>query len=95
MESPIAKATFVKKQRFGKIYWQRADLKWHRYEPTSEVKTIEEFLKVVEEDDFCCFGGVKRLIPKVLRKTAGFCQRLRVYLTAGTSPIPQQQFLLL
>ena len=57
MESPIAKATFVKKKKSWKIYWQRADLKWHRYEPTPEVKTIEEFLTVVEEDDYCCFWG--------------------------------------
>jgi len=25
-----------------------ADLKWHRYEPNSEVKTLEEFLAVVD-----------------------------------------------
>jgi hypothetical protein len=57
VESPIAKATFVKKTNLWKLYWQRADLKWHRYEPTPETKTIEEFLAVVENDEYCCFWG--------------------------------------
>jgi hypothetical protein len=57
MESPVAKATYVKAQKIWKVYWQRADLKWHRYDPDPEVKTIEEFLVVVEKDEFGCFYG--------------------------------------
>ena len=57
IESPIAKATYVKKTKSWKLYWQRADLKWHRYEPTAETQTIEECLAVVEEDEFGCFWG--------------------------------------
>ncbi|MBW6512556.1 MAG: DUF3024 domain-containing protein [Desulfuromonadaceae bacterium] len=57
IELPIAKATYVKKTNSWKIYWQRSDLNWHRYEPTPETKTIEEFLAVVEDDEFCCFWG--------------------------------------
>ncbi len=57
VESPIAKATYVKKSNAWKLYWQPADLKWHRYEPTPETTTIEEFLAVVENDEFCCFWG--------------------------------------
>ena len=57
IESPISKAKYVKITKTWKIYWQRADLKWHRYEPTPEVKTIEEFLTVVEEDEYACFWG--------------------------------------
>ena len=57
VESPIAKATYVKKANSWKVYWQRADMKWHRYEPTPETKTIEEFLDVVETDEYQCFWG--------------------------------------
>jgi len=57
VESPIAKATYVKKTNSWKIYWQRADLKWHRYEPTPETKKIEEFLAVIENDEYQCFWG--------------------------------------
>jgi hypothetical protein len=57
IESPIAKATWVKTQKCWKIFWMRADLKWHRYQPVAEVKTIEEFLKVVDNDSHGCFWG--------------------------------------
>ena len=57
MESPIAKTTWVHSQKVWKIYWMRADLKWHSYEPTREVKTIEKFLEVVDKDQHCCFWG--------------------------------------
>jgi hypothetical protein len=40
-----------------KVYWKRADLKWHRYEPVPEVSAIEKFLAVVKEDEYSCFFG--------------------------------------
>lgn len=57
IEEMVAKATFVKSKGCWKIYWQRADLKWHRYEPKSEVKRLEDFIKIVEDDQYRCFWG--------------------------------------
>jgi hypothetical protein len=57
MEQPVAKATYVKSRSIWKVYWQRADLKWHRYDPDSEVKSLEDFVAVIEKDEFCCFYG--------------------------------------
>ncbi len=57
IEEPVAKATYVKSRKLWKVYWQRADLKWHRYDPDPEVDTIDEFLEVVVRDDFACFFG--------------------------------------
>lgn len=57
IEEPVAKGTYVKKNDIWKVYWQRADLKWHGYEPNPEVKTLEEFFRIVDEDEFCCFWG--------------------------------------
>jgi len=57
IEEAIAKATYVKTQRIWRVYWQRADLKWHRYEPAPEVDTVEQFLALVDADDYCCFFG--------------------------------------
>ena len=57
MESMIAKCTFVRTKNVWKIYWQRADLKWHLYEPASEVDRFEEFLSIVDEDALGCFWG--------------------------------------
>lgn len=52
-----AKATFVKDKNIWKIYWQRADLKWHSYEPTPSVRQLSDFLKLVDEDEYACFKG--------------------------------------
>ncbi|MFP4161300.1 MAG: DUF3024 domain-containing protein [Ectothiorhodospira sp.] len=57
MEHAIAKATYVKRSETWKVYWQRADLKWHRYEPHPEAQSVEEFLAVVDEDKYGCFFG--------------------------------------
>ena len=57
MEYPIAKTTFVKAKNHWKVFWLRADLNWHSYTPKATVKTIEEFIKLVEEDKHCCFWG--------------------------------------
>ncbi len=53
----IAKATYVKSIKIWKLYWQRADLKWHGYEPKPEVKSVEEFLEIVKADKHACFYG--------------------------------------
>ena len=52
-----AKATFVHQQNIWKIYWKRADNKWHLYEPLPSVDRLEDFLKIVDEDKTACFKG--------------------------------------
>jgi len=57
IEEQVAKATYIKTQRVWKVYWQRSDLKWHRYDPDPEVKTLKDFLDVVDRDEYACFFG--------------------------------------
>jgi hypothetical protein len=57
MESPVAKTTYVKTQNIWKVYWMRADLKWHSYPPAPEVGTVDAFLVLVAEDKHACFFG--------------------------------------
>jgi hypothetical protein len=57
IEEAVAKATYVKTQKVWKVYWQRADLKWHRYEPDPEVSSLQEFLALVDRDEYACFFG--------------------------------------
>ena len=57
MEHPVAKMTYVKTQKIWKLFWQRADLKWHGYEPYPFGKTLEECLDVIDKDVHCCFWG--------------------------------------
>lgn len=56
-ESAVAKATFVRSRNLWRVFWQRRDLKWHSYQPASEVKSIDEFLSLVAEDRHACFFG--------------------------------------
>lgn len=57
IEIPIAKATYVKKQKYWKVFWQRSDLKWHGYEPKPTVESIKKFVEEVEKDEYHCFWG--------------------------------------
>ncbi|MEI6949934.1 DUF3024 domain-containing protein [Paraflavisolibacter sp. H34] len=57
IEIPVAKATFVKTENQWKVFWQRADLKWHSYSPKPTVKNIRDFVKLVDEDKQGCFWG--------------------------------------
>jgi len=57
LEGPVAKATYVRARKRWRIFWMRADLKWHSYAPAPEVASIDEFLALVDEDVNACFWG--------------------------------------
>ncbi len=57
IHSSIAKTRFIKSRKIWKIYWKRASGKWESYEPKPEVKSINEFFKVITEDKYGCFFG--------------------------------------
>ena len=54
---PYAKVTYVKDSDLWKVFWRRADLKWHSYTPKATVKKLSAFLKLVDEDKHYCFKG--------------------------------------
>ena len=56
-ERPFAKATYVRTQDCWKVFWMRATLKWQGYEPNATVASIDEFLGVVDRDQYGCFWG--------------------------------------
>lgn len=57
IEGPIAKATFVRSTKKWKLFWKRADNKWHGYEPFSESRSLERILDVIDKDECGCFWG--------------------------------------
>jgi len=57
IKSPVAKTTFVKAKNHWKVFWLRANLKWYPYDPEPTVKTLEQFVSLVEEDKYGCFWG--------------------------------------
>ncbi len=56
-ENPFAKATWNRSRGVWQVYWQRADLKWHSYQPVKAVGTLDKFLQTVREDKYACFFG--------------------------------------
>ncbi|BCS94407.1 hypothetical protein DSLASN_00390 [Desulfoluna limicola] len=57
IESPIAKTTYTKTTKAWKLFWMRADSKWHGYKPFPTSPSLEEVLDVINEDTHCCFWG--------------------------------------
>ncbi|MCK5171584.1 MAG: DUF3024 domain-containing protein, partial [Bacteroidales bacterium] len=57
IESLIAKTTYVKTKKNWKVFWMQSDLKWHTYKPNPVVRTIKEFVDLVDEDKHSCFWG--------------------------------------
>lgn len=57
IEHPIVRARWVGTEKVWRVYWMRADLKWHRYDPLPETQTIAEVLAEVKRDPYGCFFG--------------------------------------
>ena len=57
IEDPITKITYVRSRDHWRIYWMRADLKWHRYPPDPEAKTLSAALRIIRKDECACFFG--------------------------------------
>lgn len=57
MENPIAKATYVKSKKIWKLFWMRADMKWHGYKPFPSSSSLEQILATIDEDQHSCFWG--------------------------------------
>jgi DUF3024 family protein len=57
IEPKVAKTTYNRTKNNWKIFWPRADRKWHTYDPNPTVDSIQEFLRIVEKDQLGCFWG--------------------------------------
>jgi hypothetical protein len=53
----IARIRFYRSRDEWQLYWQRADLRWHLYEPDLVHHTLHHALKVIDADEHCCFFG--------------------------------------
>jgi hypothetical protein len=47
----------VRTVRRWRVFWMRQDMKWHSYQPTPDVATVDEFVALVNEDRNSCFFG--------------------------------------
>ena len=54
--SPFAKLKFVRSRNSWKLFWQRADMKWHKYVPL-ESGDLGELVAEIDADPHGCFFG--------------------------------------
>ena len=57
VEESIAKIQYARTRNVWRIFWKRADGKWHGYEPSPEVGSLADALRTVDEDAHHCFFG--------------------------------------
>ena len=53
----VARFRYFRTRDEWQLYWMRADLKWHLYEPQAPTNDLARLVKVVEEDKYCAFFG--------------------------------------
>ncbi len=59
VEEPFARVQHIRGHGdgFWRIFWQRANGQWWRYQPCPEVQSLADALRVIDEDANCCFFG--------------------------------------
>ncbi|MEI6106730.1 MAG: DUF3024 domain-containing protein [Opitutae bacterium] len=57
IEESFAKVQYVRSRHVWRLYWMRADGKWHGYPERREVKTLAAALRLIDEDACHCFFG--------------------------------------
>jgi len=57
MHSPVAKLRFVRTTGLWTLYWMRADLRWHAYEPAAPTADLAALVEVVDRDEHRAFFG--------------------------------------
>ena len=53
----VARFRYFRSRGEWQLYWMRADLKWHLYEPAAPTKNLSRLVKLVEDDKYCAFFG--------------------------------------
>jgi hypothetical protein len=57
IESPVAKLRFIRSANKWRLYWRRADLKWHEYLGLSSSDRLSDLVQEVDADQLACFFG--------------------------------------
>jgi hypothetical protein len=54
---PVAKAKWVGTRNTWRLFWMRADMKWHSYPPLPEAQDIGTLFAEIDRDPHGCFWG--------------------------------------
>jgi Protein of unknown function (DUF3024) len=53
----VARFRYFRSRNEWQLYWMRADLRWHVYEPAAPTNDLARLVRLVEEDKYCAFFG--------------------------------------
>ena len=53
----VARFRYFRSRGEWQLYWMRADLKWHVYDPAPPTRDLASLVRLVEEDAYCAFFG--------------------------------------
>ena len=56
-EESLAKIRFVRTTKVWRLYWKRADGKWHGYPPHPQTRSLADALAIILNDPHGCFFG--------------------------------------
>lgn len=56
-EINVAKLKFNRTAGQWRLLWQRADMRWHGYEPASGRTSLASLVQDIDEDPYGCFFG--------------------------------------
>jgi hypothetical protein len=57
MRTPVARFRYIRSRDEWELFWMRADLKWHYYEPAGPVRRLSTLVRHVDRDEYGCFFG--------------------------------------
>lgn len=56
-ESTVAKLKFIRSAGKWRLYWMRADMKWHEYPGLSSSRRLDDLVQEIDADPLACFFG--------------------------------------
>lgn len=56
-ETPVANLKFIRSARKWRLYWMRADMKWHEYPWLSSSHHLDDLVQEIDADPLACFFG--------------------------------------
>ena len=56
-EMPVAKLKFIRSANKWRLYWMRADMKWHEYPGLSSSHRLDDLVQEIDADPLACFFG--------------------------------------
>lgn len=56
-ETPVATLKFIRSAGKWRLYWMRADMKWHEYPGLFSSHRLDKLVQEIDADPLACFFG--------------------------------------